>query len=96
MKTIHLNEFVREFAENKDIARDIREKEILPALKKGEKITLDFDGLTGATQSFVHAMISEPFRIYGSEVLDNIFFKNCNETIQKIVTIVAEYMQESV
>ncbi len=30
----------------------------------------------------------------GSEVLDRIYFKNCTETVQKIIYIVAEYMPE--
>ncbi len=96
MKTIHIFDRVGEFAENKDIARDIREAEILPALAAHESITLDFTNVIGATQSFIHALISETFRMYGSAVLERISFKNCNETIQKIVTIVSEYMQESV
>lgn len=96
MKTILLHDTVGDFAENKDIARDLREKEILPTLESGNEITLDFDRVAGATQSFIHALISEPIRRYGNEALDRIFFKNCNETVQKIITIVSEYMQESI
>ena len=95
MKVIILRPLVGDFAENKDIARDLREKDILPALKKGEEITIDFTGVTGATQSFVHALISEAIRRHGSDVLDKIRFKNCEETVRKIITIVTEYMQES-
>jgi len=95
MIAIPLRELVGEFAENKDIARTIRESQILPALKVQEDITLDFSDVTSATQSFVHALISEPIRQYGNDVLDHISFKNCNETVQKIITIVTEYMQEA-
>lgn len=96
MKTIVMFDRAGAFAENKDIAREIREREILPALALHESIVLDFANVIGATQSFIHALISEAFRKHGIGVLDNISFKNCNETIQKIVTIVSEYMQESV
>ena len=96
MKTIQLRALVGEFAENKDIARDLREREILPALKKGEEIVMDFSEITGATQSFVHALISEAIRVYGSDVLDRLMFKNCNDSVRSIVIIVTEYMQESV
>ncbi|OGG52746.1 hypothetical protein A3C20_03110 [Candidatus Kaiserbacteria bacterium RIFCSPHIGHO2_02_FULL_55_25] len=95
MITITLHKVVGDFAENKDVARDIREKEILPALEKGDEVVVDFEGITGATQSFVHALISEAIRRYGGDALDRISFKNCNETVQKIITIVTEYMQES-
>ena len=95
MITIKLYKIVGDFAENKDIARDVRENELLPALEKGNEVIVDFGGVTGATQSFVHALISEAIRRYGSDVLDRISFKNCNEVVQKIITIVTEYMQES-
>ena len=95
MKIINVLSLVGTFAENKDIARDIRKTKIVPALEKKEDVTLDFKGVTGATQSFVHALISEIIRTEGPESLDHIYFKNCNETIQKIITIVTEYMQEA-
>lgn len=95
MNTIQLYPLVGEFAENKDIARDIRIRRIVPLLEQQTIVTLDFDRVTGATQSFIHALISELFRQYGNTVLDRIRFKNCNETVQKIITIVTEYMQEA-
>ncbi|NTU73295.1 STAS-like domain-containing protein [Candidatus Roizmanbacteria bacterium] len=81
------------FAENKDVARDVRIKKINPALKKGNEVVLDFAGIDAVTQSFVHALISELIREYGSEVLDVVFFKNCNEKVRSIIDIVVEYMQ---
>ncbi|MCX6707664.1 MAG: STAS-like domain-containing protein [Candidatus Woesearchaeota archaeon] len=94
MKEILLLKKVGSFAENKDFAREIRIKEILPALENNEEIILDFKGIDSATQSFVHALISDVIRKYGVEALDKIYFKNCNETIKKIINIVSDYMQE--
>ncbi len=82
------------FAENKDIARDIRLKEIIPSLEKGEGIVLDFQGVDAATQSFIHALISDVLRKYGTAALDTLTFKSCNDEIKKIITIVTDYMQE--
>lgn len=81
------------FAENKDIARDIRIKYLMPVLEKNGEITLDFEGVESATQSFVHALISELIRNFGNEVLDNIYFKKCNKSVQEIINIVVDYMQ---
>ena len=92
---VKLFESVGAFAENKDLARDIRVKKLIPALDKGEEIVLDFKKIDSVTQSFIHALISDLMRKYGSEVLDKISFKNCNETVRKIVNIVVDYMQES-
>lgn len=83
------------FAENKDLARTLRLEKIIPALDDNQEVVLDFKGIDSATQSFIHALISDLIRKYGSEILDKIVFKSCNETIKKIISIVIEYMQES-
>jgi len=94
MKTIVIFDRAGAFAENKDVARDIREQEIIPALDRNEEIIIDFQRVNGATQSFVHALISEMFRKYGTDVLDRVTFKSCNDTVRQIINIVADYMQE--
>lgn len=94
MKHIILFTKVGAFAENKDVARDIRMKEMMPAIEKNEDVILDFEKVDAATQSFVHALISDVIRKYGSDVLERIRFKSCNDTVQKIISIVVDYMQE--
>jgi len=84
------------FAENKDIAREIRLKEIVPALEDNKNIILDFAGVDAANQSFIHALISDLLRKYGVTVLDRIEFKSCNVKVRKIIEIVTEYMQEGI
>jgi mannitol-1-phosphate/altronate dehydrogenase len=85
-----------EFAENKDIAARLREEVLLPSLRQSQEITVDFTGVSGATQSFVHALVSEALREFSADVLDHIIFKGCNENIQQIVLMVTDYMQESI
>ena len=94
MIEIKLFPIVGSFAENKDLARDIRIKKIIPALENKQEIILDFEGIDSATQSFIHALISDLLRKYGTEVLDRISFKSCSETVKKIINIVVDYMQE--
>ncbi|MBR3353530.1 STAS-like domain-containing protein [Candidatus Saccharibacteria bacterium] len=95
METIKMLELAGEFAENKDIAKEIRTKQLLPALKNNRAVTFDFGNVKGATQSFIHALISDALRKYPDVVYDNVFYKNASEEIQKIITIVYRYMQES-
>lgn len=95
MITISIKKNAGTFAENKDVAREIRVKKILPALAKKQEITLDFANVTGATQSFMHALISDAMRQYGDDALEFVLFKNCSPIVKEIVTIVTEYMQES-
>ena len=93
MIKIKLEPIVGSFAENKDKAKDIRIKKINPELKNGGSVVLDFEGVTSVTQSFIHALISQLIRNYGTDILDKINFKNCNNTVKKIIEIVTDYMQ---
>jgi hypothetical protein len=93
--TIKLFKFVGGFAENKDTARNLRVEKIVPALNKNKEVIIDFGGVESTTQSFIHALISDLIRSFGNDVLDSIAFKNCNETVQKVISIVVEYMQQS-
>lgn len=94
MKIIKIYNKTGAFAGNKDIARDIRINEIISYLENEAPIILDFQNVESATQSFIHALISDVIRQKGVNVLDQLMFKNCNTTIQKIIGIVVEYMQE--
>ncbi len=97
MMEIKLIEILKNsFAENKDLARDIRLNKIISALDNKQEVILDFEGIDSATQSFIHALISDLIRKYGVHVLDKLAFKNCDETIKKIIKIVVDYMQEGI
>lgn len=96
MKTvIKILKFAGEFAENKDVAKKLRLEKIMPSLSKGHQIVIDFEGMTGATQSFVHALISDPIRKYKDVTFENLLYKNANNDIKGIILIVYRYMQES-
>ncbi|MCA9485243.1 MAG: STAS-like domain-containing protein [Nanoarchaeota archaeon] len=90
---IKLLDKVGKFAENKNTAREIRLSQIVPNIKEKREVILNFEGVESATQSFVHALISEVIRIFGIKVLNNLKFKNCDETVKKMINIVCEYMQ---
>jgi len=96
MKIIDLHTFTGDFAENKDVARSLRLEEIEPYLKVGDTVNINFQGITSATQSFIHALISQSIRDFGIEVLDNINFKNCNDQVKTIIEIVVEYVQDGI
>lgn len=91
-KTIYLHKFVGKFAEDKDKARNIRQDILWPHIKAGHALVLDFAKVEDATQSFIHALLSELIRETRGEVLDLMYFKNCNETVKKIINIVVDYM----
>ena len=96
METVNMREELGiNFAENKNVAKDIRERILLPALAENRAVTFDFDGITGATQSFVHALVSDAIRKYPEVVFDNVFYKNACPDVQQIISIVYRYMQQA-
>ena len=94
MNVIRLIDQVGTFAENKDIAREIRVSKIEPSVADGKEVHLDFSGITLATQSFIHALISDLIRKQGIDVLDLIVFKNCSDAVATLVNVVCDYMQD--
>ncbi len=92
--TIKLFDSVGSFAENKDLAQQIRKNIIIPALDSNQHVILNFEKIDSATQSFIHALISDLFRNY-DDILDKISFQSCNNTVKKIIEIVIDYMLES-
>ena len=94
-KTIKMMPRCGDFAENKEIARSIRLDEIVPALSEGKRIVLDFKGIDAATQSFIHALISDPIRQFRDVAYENLYYKNTNKDIKEIISMVYRYMQES-
>lgn len=82
---------VNGFAEDKDLAKHTRTLELLPALQNQGEVVLDFRAVKYATQSFVHALIGEPLKIYGEEVLKRMEFKNCSSQLRNIIELVVDY-----
>jgi len=93
---IKVKKYCENFAENKDMAKKIREKHIKPHIQslKDLPIILDFDEVDSSTQSFVHALISGLFQDYKEKALDYFEFKNCNEAIKSLITTVINYSLE--
>lgn len=78
-------------AEEKEVARLLRENVIKPALRSGEAVEIDFASAQIVTQSFIHALIAEPICRFGEKALDLLVFKNCSEQVMQIVRTVIEY-----
>jgi hypothetical protein len=93
--TITLKPLIGDFAEDKDAAAQVREETLRPALAAGHRITLDFKGVRVATQSFIHALISDVLRQSGEQALDRMTFKDCSKAVRGIVETVVQYSLES-
>lgn len=96
MKVIKVGDAVGDFAGDKDEARSLRETQLAPAMRSGDAVALDFEGVELATQCFLHALVSDLVRSEDYDALALITFTNCNESIRELVEIVVEYSQENV
>jgi len=80
---------VGEFQENVEKAKEIRETRILPAILDGNLVVLDFKGSRFVTQSFVHALLNDVFRVSGS--INRLSFINCTHSTEEAIRVVAAY-----
>jgi hypothetical protein len=58
-------------------------------------MVIDFGGVTLATQSFMHALLSDVIRHDPAKALDLPSFKNCNKAVRSTISLVAEYTQDA-
>jgi hypothetical protein len=78
-------------AEEKELARLLREDVIKPSLRTGEEVQIDFSQAQIVTQSFIHALLAEPICRFKEKALDLLIFKHCTEQVQQIIRTVIEY-----
>lgn len=91
---VKVQEYVGTFAEDKDVAKMIRQEHILPSIAAHQEITIDFTGVQSSTQSFVHALISKALQENGEAVLQKILFSNCSDKVKRLITMVTNYSLE--
>jgi hypothetical protein len=78
-------------AEDKDAARAAREGILLPAVRSGKSVTIDFGQTEAATQSFIHALIAQAIQELGEEALNLMRFSNCSHDVQELIITVVDY-----
>ncbi len=79
------------FMEDKEVAKNLRRVQIIPALEQGEVVVLDFSGIKYVTQSFAHALIYEALKRYPDDALDRLEFRNCSQPVKSIIELVVDY-----
>lgn len=77
------------FLEDVETAAQVREDQLVPAIKLGQMVIIDFKSVRFATQSFAHALLSDVFRIPGS--LTRLSFLGCTRATEEAVRLVAAY-----
>jgi hypothetical protein len=91
MNTIVVVDAAGSFAQNKDVARQLRVERIVPLSETGDEFAIDFKGVDLSTQSFIHALISEPLGSQGPTLLERMRFLNCSEVVRQLILTVVDY-----
>lgn len=94
MHLIKISEVAGKFAENKDVAKELREKFLYKWIDAKDLIILDFKSVDSSTQSFIHALISDILQKNGENVLEYFEFKNCNKALKSLISTVINYSLE--
>ena len=85
---IDMYNYCGERCEVKLEAINLRERKIIPAIKKGESVVLDFSHAITATHSFLTALLADPIKILGLKSYKQIKIIGANETIRTIIDFV--------
>lgn len=91
MIEIKVPQGIEGFLEDKDLARNLRNEKIIPALSVGERVVIDFSDVKYATQSFVHTLVGEALRRFGEDALNEIEFRNCSQQLKSVIELVVDY-----
>ena len=85
---IDMYNYCGERCEVKLEAINLRERKIIPAIKKGETVILNFSHAITATHSFLTALLADPIKILGLKSYKQIKIIGANETIRTIIDFV--------
>lgn len=66
-------------------AAELRDSLIIPALKSGQEVELDFSEIRGTTQSWMNALLMVTLLECGLDSLRRLHFANCSPLVKELV-----------
>ena len=64
-ETVSIQKYFGKYAENKDLAKKLRDEKLLPALAENKKLIIDFADVIFATDGVLTAMLATPIQRLG-------------------------------
>lgn len=93
-RVVRLKELgVGDFAEDKALAREICQEEILPKLQARKKIIVDLLGVEAMSQAFFYQLVALAIEQYGMLAYQEIKFRNVRAEIEEMMSEVYRGMQ---
>lgn len=63
----------------------IRDELVIPALKAGKVVSLDFQGIRGTTQSWMNALVMGTLLSCGMASIQRVRFSNCSPLVRELI-----------
>lgn len=74
------------FLSGAECAVQIRTNQLIPAIKRGEVVEIDFSNVRGTSQSWMNAFVMGTLLECGIDSLKFIKFQHCNPLVKELIT----------
>jgi STAS-like domain of unknown function (DUF4325) len=85
---ISVMNYFGKYAEDKDLAKKIRDKYLLPALAENKSLTIDFEDIVSAPHSLLNAMLATPIERLGLSAYKKIKIINAAPEIRETLDFI--------
>ncbi len=85
---INIRNYFGRYAEDKDLAKKIRDEKLLPALAENKTLTIDFDEIVSAPHSLLNAMLATPVERIGLAAYKKIKIINAAPEIRETLDFI--------
>lgn len=85
---IHVRNYFGRYAEDKDLAKKIRDEKLLPALAENKTLTIDFEDILSAPHSLLNAMLATPIERLGLSAYKKIKIINAAPEIRETLDFI--------
>ncbi len=89
-KYFSMSNYFGEYAENKAEAIKFREKHLMPALREGKNVKLDFSEVKSSPHSFLNAMLADAVALLGESCFRRIKIINAEPDIRDAIDYIFE------
>ena len=87
---LHIRNYFGRYAEDKELASKIRDRDLMPAVKGGQGLVLDFDGVISAPHSLLNALVSSAIRHFGMTAYKRIKVINAAPEIRETIDFILD------
>lgn len=91
---IILTENPDSFLTGAECALQIRANQLVPAIKKGETVEIDFSNVRGTSQSWMNTFVMGTLLECGIDSLKYLKFQHCNPLLKELITFSVQKAKE--